>query len=71
MSTRVEIIYDKIIDKLSIPSSAIHYENSKVYVLINSKNLTKRYIEIDKIANEFISIKEGLSEGEEILIRGG
>ncbi len=71
MSTRVEIIYNKIIDKLSIPSSAIHYENSKVYVLINSKNPIKRYIEIDKIADEFISIKEGLSEGEEILIRGG
>lgn len=69
MSTRIEIIYDEIKNAISIPASAIHYENSKVYVLTNPQNPTKKYIEIDKVADEFISIKKGLSENQEVLIR--
>ena len=70
MSANIEIVYDRVLNKLSIPNDAINYDGKSEFVEVyNNKSKEKRHIKIGKIGQKYSEILSGLSEGELIIIR--
>ena len=70
MFAYVTINYSENINKLSIPSKAVIFDNSKNYVLVykDKYNIEPREINIYKSVNEKTYIETGLKAGERIVI---
>jgi HlyD family secretion protein len=69
MSTKVEIVTDRLDNVLQVPIQSVVSKGNKHYVyIINRKRKELRPIEIGKSNNQFIEVTSGLKEGEEILL---
>jgi HlyD family secretion protein len=70
MSARVDIIYDKVNQALTIPIDALHYNQEQYYVYVDDfKDGTKRNIQIGRMGDKDIEVMDNLRENEVILIR--
>ncbi|MFP6583125.1 MAG: efflux RND transporter periplasmic adaptor subunit [Candidatus Hydrogenedentota bacterium] len=69
MSAQIEILIEKLTDVLYVPIQAVTYEGDKniCYVLKNG-NTVKRIVTPGSFTEAFIEIKDGLEEGEEVLL---
>jgi cobalt-zinc-cadmium efflux system membrane fusion protein len=70
MFANVMLHYAENINKLTIPSKAVIFDNSKDYVIVyKSKcNMDTREVKIYKSVNEKTYINSGLEAGEEIIV---
>lgn len=69
ISVNVEIPIETRENALSVPISAVHFEENKAYVYIKKGNeFEKREIELG-LADEFaVEVKKGLADGEQIVL---
>lgn len=69
MSAKVEVIIDELHDVLLVPiQSVITQEGKKVCYCLTDKGPKKREVETDSFNNDFVEIKNGLVEGEKVLL---
>lgn len=69
MSTKVEIVTDRLENVLQVPIQAVVSKGNDHYVyVINRKRKELRPVGIGKSNNQFIEVISGLKEGEEILL---
>jgi cobalt-zinc-cadmium efflux system membrane fusion protein len=70
MYANVAMHYAENIKKLTIPSKAVIFDNSKNYVVVykNKCNLEIREVNIYKLVNEKTYIESGLESGEKIIV---
>src|SRR5215471_19698440 len=70
MSTKVEILVDKIEDCLYVPVQAVLPDGDKqVCYVAGSHKPDRREVELGEFNDEFIEVKSGLKEGEHVLLR--
>jgi RND family efflux transporter MFP subunit len=71
MSAQVELLVKELSDVVYVPIQAVvPADGEKVcYVVRSLGSRERRVIEVGDFNNEFIEIKSGLSEGEEVLLR--
>ena len=71
MSAQVEVLVKELSDVVYVPIQAVvPADGEKVcYVVRSLGSPERRVIEVGDFNNEFIEIKSGLSEGEEVLLR--
>jgi RND family efflux transporter MFP subunit len=70
MSAKISIKYDKVIDATCVPSGALFYDESGVYVLKKDGDKTKKQnVNLGKISNQFAQILSGLELGEQVVVR--
>jgi HlyD family secretion protein len=70
MTAKVEIIMDKLKDVLYVPIQAVVAEEgnkTRVCYVMTESGLEKRTVEIGLFNDNFVEIKDGLSEGEKVL----
>jgi HlyD family secretion protein len=72
MSVEVRILIDELKDVLTVPLQAVttHGDDSICFVL-NSSNPEKRVLKTGEYNDKFIEIKEGLEEGEDVILNIG
>jgi uncharacterized membrane protein YgcG len=69
MSAEVEILIDTVEDAVFIPIQAVSYSgNSQVCYVMKNGTRERREVVTGSFTEEFIQIKEGLSEAEEVLL---
>ncbi|MBN2685519.1 MAG: efflux RND transporter periplasmic adaptor subunit [Pontiellaceae bacterium] len=69
MSTKVEIVTDRLENVLQVPIQSVVSKGDEHYVyVINHKRKELRPVEIGKSNNQFVEVTSGLKEGEEILL---
>lgn len=70
MSAQVTILIDQLHDVVYIPIQAVSYrgEDQVCYVVNASGSVERRVITTGSFTEEFIEIKDGLQEGEEVLL---
>jgi multidrug efflux pump subunit AcrA (membrane-fusion protein) len=70
MSSKVEILVNKLTDVVYVPVQAISPDDGKqiCYIAAGFKP-ERREVEIGDFNDEFIEIKHGLKEGERVLLR--
>ncbi|NEW61157.1 HlyD family efflux transporter periplasmic adaptor subunit [Sulfurovum sp. bin170] len=70
MSARVDIVYDEVKNRLTIPIEALHYNQERYFVYVdNQKDGIKREIEVGRMGKKQIEVLKNLNEGEVLLIR--
>jgi len=70
MSAQVEIIIDRLEDVISVPIQAVTTrQGERVCYVVEKGEPQPRVVEIGQFNNTFIHIKEGLNEGEIVLLR--
>jgi len=70
MSAKVEIMVNRLEDCTYVPVQAVSPEADKqVCYVARGGNVEKRVVEIGDFNDEFIQIKSGVSEGEQVLLR--
>jgi HlyD family secretion protein len=70
MSAKVEIFVNKLSDCLYVPVQAVSSaENQQVCFLANGRKPERRVVQVGEFNDEFIEIKNGLKEGERVLLR--
>ncbi|MEM9283604.1 MAG: efflux RND transporter periplasmic adaptor subunit [Verrucomicrobiota bacterium] len=70
MSAKVEIIVEELEDILYVPVQAVFVENQDYFVFLKtSDNYERRIVNAGLHNNEFIAIKGGLEEGDEVLLK--
>ena len=69
MSAKVEVIIDQMKDVLSVPiQTVITSEGIKVCYVMTNSGTQKREVETGAFNNSFVEIKNGLVEGEKVLL---
>ena len=69
MSAKVEVIIDELKDILSVPiQTVITSEGTKVCYVMTNSGPQKREVETGAFNNNFVEIKNGLVEGEKVLL---
>jgi multidrug efflux pump subunit AcrA (membrane-fusion protein) len=70
MSAKVEIIVDELEDVTYVPVQAVFVENSEHFVFIKTLGGYKRQlVQIGAYNNDFIELKEGVNEGDEVFLQ--
>ena len=70
MSAKVEIIVDELEDVTYVPVQAVFVENSEHFVFIKTLGGYKRQlVQIGAYNNDFIELKEGVNEGDEVFLK--
>ncbi len=71
MSARVEILVEQLEDVVYVPIQAVSSENGQrvCYVIDTLGRQERRVVETGEFNNEFIEVKSGLQEGEQVLLR--
>jgi multidrug efflux pump subunit AcrA (membrane-fusion protein) len=70
MSAKVEILVDHLNDVVYVPIQAVvPSEGKQVCYVVQGLKSEKREVEIGQFNDEFIEIKNGLKEGEKVLLR--
>jgi multidrug efflux pump subunit AcrA (membrane-fusion protein) len=70
MSSKVEILVDKIDNCVYVPVQAVSPDGGKQVCYIGrGSNPERREVQIGEFNDEFIEIKNGLHEGEMVLLR--
>ena len=70
MSAKVEILVNKLDDVVYVPVQAISPDNGKqICYVAGAFKPERREVEIGEFTDEFIQIKSGLKEGEQVLLR--
>jgi multidrug efflux pump subunit AcrA (membrane-fusion protein) len=70
MSAKVEIFVDRLEDVVYVPIQAVvPSEGKQICHVVNGLKTERRDIEIGQFNDEFIEIKQGIKEGEKILLR--
>ena len=70
MSAQVEVLVKELPDVLQVPIQAVTpSDGGKVCFVADSSGCEKREVDVGEFNNEFIEIKNGLQEGEEVLLR--
>ena len=70
MSAKVEILVDNLNDVVYVPIQAVApSEGKQVCYVVRGLKSEKREVEIGQFNDEFIEIKNGLKEGEKVLLR--
>jgi multidrug resistance efflux pump len=70
MSAKVEIIVDRLPDAVYLPIQAVVPQDGRQFCyLASGKNPDRREVEIGQYNDTFIEIKQGLKEGEIVLLR--
>ena len=70
MSAKVEIIVDRLADTVYLPIQAVVPQDGKQFCyVLRGKNPDARQVEIGQYNDTFIEIKQGLKEGETVLLR--
>ncbi len=70
MSAKIEIVYDKVKDKLSILNDAINYDGKSEYVEIYEEGeKEKRHVSIGKIGQKYSEVLSGLKAGELVIVK--
>jgi len=70
MSAKVEILVDHLNDVVHVPIQAVApSEGKQVCYVVHGLKSEKREVEIGQFNEEFIEIKNGLKEGEKVLLR--
>ncbi|MBN1392018.1 MAG: efflux RND transporter periplasmic adaptor subunit [Sedimentisphaerales bacterium] len=69
MSAKVEIIIDELKNVISVPlQTVVNRNGKKVCFVLSSKEPEQREVETGLFNDNFVEIKSGLSEGEEVLL---
>lgn len=69
MSVKIEIVVEELKDILKIPLQAVMVEAGEMVAYIDRDGvMERRLIEIGGFSDEFIEVKEGLSEGEFVFL---
>jgi multidrug efflux pump subunit AcrA (membrane-fusion protein) len=69
MTAKVEIIIEELKDVISVPiQSVVNVEGRKVCYVASPVGPQQRQVEIGAFNDNFVEIKNGLSEGEEVLL---
>lgn len=69
MTAKVEIVTDQLRDVHHVPIQSVVSKEDRHYVYVIKRNRKElREVEIGKYNNEFMEIKDGVEEGEEILL---
>lgn len=70
MSTKVEIIVNRLADVVYVPVQAVSpYNGQRVCYVANGGKPERRVVEVGEFNDEFIELKSGLREGEKVLLR--
>lgn len=69
MSAKVEILVKELDDVLYVPLQAIAENNGKQFCSVMDGGTELREVEIGDFNDEFIEIKTGLKEGEDVVLR--
>jgi macrolide-specific efflux system membrane fusion protein len=71
MSAHCEILIDKLDDAVHVPVEAVFEEDNRYYVYVTNdggNGCHRRYVEIGPDNRAAVSIMDGLSEGERVLL---
>ncbi len=69
MTAKVEIVTDRLYDVTYVPIQSVVSHGDQHYVYVIKRNHKKlREVEIGKYNNQYMEIKDGLEEGEEVLL---
>ena len=65
----VNLMLDEAKDVLCLPNSAVHKADDKYYVYVSGEGGLKalQYVTVGVVGNQFVEIKDGLSEGEIVI----
>ena len=70
MSSKVEIMVNKLEDVVYVPVQAVSPDNGKqICYVAGGFKAERREVEIGEFTDEFIQVKSGLKEGERVLLR--
>jgi len=70
MTAKVEIMVNKLADVVYIPLQAVSPDNGKqICFVAGSFKVERREIEVGEYTDEFIHVKQGVKEGERVLLR--
>ena len=70
MSAKAEIIVNRLADVVYAPVQAVSpYDSKRVCYVANGGKPERRVVEIGEFNDEFVEIKNGLKEGEKVLLR--
>ncbi len=70
MSAKVEILVNKLEDVVYVPLQAVSPDNGKqICFVAGAFKPERREVQIGEFTDEFIEIKSGLKEGEQVLLR--
>jgi multidrug efflux pump subunit AcrA (membrane-fusion protein) len=70
MSAKVEILVNRLADVVYVPVQAVSpYDGKRVCYVANGGKPERRVVEIGEFNDEFVEIKNGLKEGERVLLR--
>ncbi len=70
MTARVEILVDRFEDVLYVPLEGVfEKDGQKVCYAVKGKGTDERIVQIGKLNDDFIIIKDGLKEGEQIYLQ--
>lgn len=69
MNARVEIIVNELEDVLYVPVQAINVRDGTYFCFVrNGSRAERRRVEVGEFNDQFIEIRSGLAEGEEVLL---
>ena len=69
MSAEVEILVNSLEDVVYVPLQSVTYAGNERVVYVNNGGRTeRREVEVGTFSESFIQIREGLTEGEEVLL---
>jgi hypothetical protein len=72
MSSKVEIFVNRLADVVYVPVQAVSpVDGKQVCYLANGLKPEQRIVEVGEFNDEFIEIKNGLKEGDKVLLRPG
>ncbi|MFN7140722.1 MAG: efflux RND transporter periplasmic adaptor subunit, partial [Limisphaerales bacterium] len=69
MSAKVEIVVNQLEDAIYVPLQAVTEIGGKQFCYVANTRIEMREVEVGDFNDEFIVIKSGLKEGEEVLLR--
>jgi len=68
MSARIDITYDIIQDKLTIPIKALHFNQDNYFVYINQEEKTQN-VEIGRVGIEYAEVLNGLQPKTKVFLK--
>lgn len=69
MSAEVEILVNSLEDVIYVPLQAVTYwDDSQVVYVVNGGRSQRREVQVGSFSEQFIEIRDGLREGDEILL---
>jgi len=72
MTAKVEILVKELKDVIALPNNSVFFRGEKPYIsVLKEGNLVEREVKLGDSSDTMVEIKEGVSEGEKIVIKPG